>query len=70
MDASAEASGLIAKIRDLRGTLERLAGPLRTEDADKSFDRLSADHWRRNTYGNPSLHPKRYGELAHRAINR
>jgi len=52
MDASAEANALIAKIRDLRGTLELLAGPFRTEDADKSFDRLSADHWRRNTYGN------------------
>lgn len=62
MNTSDEVSALAERIKALRGPLETLAKHFRTEDAARSFDRYSSDHWRRNTYGNALIRLRLFTE--------
>lgn len=55
----------VADIRSLATTFDRLAGAFRKDigtDAEKTFDKLSSDHWRRNVYGNALIRLRLFSE--------
>jgi len=65
MQHANQADKYIADIRGLATTFDRLTGSFRQDigtDAEKTFDKLSSDHWRRNTYGNALIRLRLFAE--------
>jgi len=65
MQHANQANKYVEDIRRLATTFDRLTGAFRKDigtDAEKTFDRFSSDHWRRNTYGNALIRLRQFTE--------